>query len=318
MTADNPRVTIALPVYNGQQMLLEAVDSVLSQTFDDFELLISDNASTDATPELCGEIAARDPRVRVQRHEENIGSWRNFNSVVSSARGECFRWMGDDDVLAPTYLEECWRALESRPEAVLAQSSSVSIDADGKRLPVARFGIGPGYVADRGPRRKGLSARSTVLRAFAAAATVSSDSEFYGLIRTPALRATQLNRGYFGDDRSLVLELALLGPFAEAPPELWYRRRAHVSWEAMSRRQRAVYYADDGTALSSGERLRRDARADVQQHLGTGWHARAVNAAARAGYAIFDLQVTPKRPSTRRRMREAEAREAATQAETQA
>src|SRR3954470_23138397 len=107
-----PRVTIGLPVYNGARYLAEAIESVLAQTFTDFELVISDNASTDATAAIALQYAARDPRVRYSRNRENIGSARNFGRAFELATGEFFKWMASDDLISPEFLENCVAALD--------------------------------------------------------------------------------------------------------------------------------------------------------------------------------------------------------------
>ena len=97
-----PRVTIGLPVYNGENYLAEAIDSILGQTFTDFELIISDNASTDRTEEICRRYAAEDDRIRYFRHDRNRGASPNYNFTVEKARGEYFKWAAHDDVLHAT------------------------------------------------------------------------------------------------------------------------------------------------------------------------------------------------------------------------
>lgn len=107
-----PRVSIGLPVYNGQQYLRQALDSLLAQTFHTFEVIISDNASNDATPEICRDYAACDPRIRYVRHDVNRGAAWNFNYVFGLARGVYFKWHAHDDMLEPTFLEQCVTILD--------------------------------------------------------------------------------------------------------------------------------------------------------------------------------------------------------------
>jgi glycosyltransferase involved in cell wall biosynthesis len=87
-----PRVSVGLPVRNGANYLREALDSLLSQTLADFELVIGDNASTDGTEAICREFAARDDRVRYVRHDTDIGAPRNFNFVFPESQAPYFRW----------------------------------------------------------------------------------------------------------------------------------------------------------------------------------------------------------------------------------
>src|ERR1700748_1804909 len=99
-----PEVSIGIPVYNGADFLGAAIESHLGQTFGDFELVISDNASTDGTEELCRGTANQDSRVRYVRQDENIGANANFNEVVRLSRARYYRWAADDDTLSPDYL----------------------------------------------------------------------------------------------------------------------------------------------------------------------------------------------------------------------
>jgi glycosyltransferase involved in cell wall biosynthesis len=126
----SPRVSIGLPVYNGERYLSAAVDSILAQTYTDFELVISDNGSTDSTQELCRRYAAQDERVKYHRSEENRGGTWNFNRVVELSHGEFFRWAAHDDAIAPTYLERCVAVLDADPDVVLAHTQVEIIDGD--------------------------------------------------------------------------------------------------------------------------------------------------------------------------------------------
>ena len=105
--ATRPRVSLGVPVYNGLPFLEEALDSLLSQTFDNLEVVFCDNASTDGSPDFVEQRAAKDDRIRVFRHENNLGASRNYNRVFEEARGDYFKWAAADDVLLPTYLEKC-------------------------------------------------------------------------------------------------------------------------------------------------------------------------------------------------------------------
>ena len=112
---DSPRVSIGLPVYNGERFLVQAIESVLAQTFEDFELIVCDNASTDASGAIAQTYVERDSRVRYFRNASNLGAARNFNRTFELSRGEYFKWLAADDLIAPTYLERCLAALGPRP-----------------------------------------------------------------------------------------------------------------------------------------------------------------------------------------------------------
>ena len=126
-----PRLTIGLPVYNGEMYLAESIDALLGQTYKDFELIISDNASTDGTAGICQRYAEQDSRVRYIRQPTNIGLAPNHNAVVEQARGELFKWAASDDLYARELVERCVDALDQRPDVVLAHSWSARIDGSG-------------------------------------------------------------------------------------------------------------------------------------------------------------------------------------------
>src|SRR3546814_4612052 len=107
-----------MPVYNGERYVASAIESLLAQDFEDFELIISDNGSTDRTEEICREFASRDPRIRYVREEENQGASWNFNRVFELARGEYFRWACHDDACEPTHLSRCVELLDESPPSV--------------------------------------------------------------------------------------------------------------------------------------------------------------------------------------------------------
>ena len=124
-------VSVIIPVYNGARYLPEAVDSLLSQSFGDFELIISDNGSTDETERIARGYAERDPRVRYVRSEVNRGLLWNFRTVLELARAPRFKWMAHDDICAPEFLRRCMEALDADPGIVLCAPSTIDIDEHG-------------------------------------------------------------------------------------------------------------------------------------------------------------------------------------------
>src|SRR5262245_39663132 len=112
----SPTVSVGLPVFNGENYLAEAIDSILAQTYRDFELIICDNASTDATEKIARGYADTDARVRYHRNVTNIGGARNQTLAMNMARGRYFRLSAHDDKIAPTFLEECVKVLDERPD----------------------------------------------------------------------------------------------------------------------------------------------------------------------------------------------------------
>ena len=214
-----PRVSIGLPVYNGERYLREALGSLLGQTFGDLEVIVSDNGSSDASAEIAREVAARDPRVRVVVHAENRGAAWNYNHTVHQARGELFKWAAHDDVCEPTFVERCVEALDRRGDAAaLAFPQMRFVDASGATLgdyddPIHWDGRTPSERLWDLLREPG---RSFLHRCFPVS----------GLIRLEALRKTRLIGAFNSSDKAVLVELALLGDF-EAVPERLFLRRIH-------------------------------------------------------------------------------------------
>lgn len=134
MSNNQPRLSIGLPVFNGDKFLNKAIDSLLAQTFEDFELIISDNASTDKTEEICRTYAEKDQRIRYYRNEKNIGCARNFNRVFKLSSAEYFKWAAHDDLHAPNFLMKCVEVLDQNPSVILCHSQVYIIDEYGKFL----------------------------------------------------------------------------------------------------------------------------------------------------------------------------------------
>ena len=218
MNTSTPRVTIGLPVYNGQNYLAETMESLLAQTYADFELVISDNASTDRTEAICREYADRDERIRYYRQEENVGASANYNRVFELARGVYFKWAAHDDLLAPTYLERCVAVLDSDPDVVLAYTQAKAIDDQGQ---VVKVYPGKHHFSAAAPRERFYE---FVLDPHPVVAV-------FGLMRRDVLGRTRLIGKYAGSDRPLLSELSLLGKFYEVPEHLFfYRFHEEQSW----------------------------------------------------------------------------------------
>lgn len=211
MASEPVLVSIGVPVFNGEQFLAESLDSLLAQDFPWFELLISDNASTDSTEEICRAYAAQDPRVRYERLAENQGAAANYNRLVHQARGKYFKWAAYDDICAPTFLSRCFRQLESKPDAVLVYPRTFIID---ERSEITRTYEDRLQLDHDRPRD----------RLARLARNVSLCNPCFGLIRHGALLQTGLIGSYPSSDVTLLGQLALLGKFDEVPDRLFYRR----------------------------------------------------------------------------------------------
>src|SRR4051794_27763407 len=128
MIEHKPRVSIGMPVRNGAKYIRQAIDSILAQTFTDWELIVCDNASTDSTEQIVREYAARDSRIRYHRNPRDIGPAANHNIGFEMSRGEYFRWHAHDDMIAPTYLEKCVAALDADPTIAVAHTQTRIVD----------------------------------------------------------------------------------------------------------------------------------------------------------------------------------------------
>ncbi|MGW6277587.1 glycosyltransferase family 2 protein [Kribbella sp. NPDC055071] len=205
-----PRLSVGLPVYNGERYLAESLDSLLAQTYPEFELIISDNASTDATEEICRDYLARDARISYYRQPVNIGATPNHNWTFEHSRGELFKWASHDDLYARDLLRRCVDALDTDPALVLAHSWQAIIDAAGDVVLTVDY---PLATADPRPPERFRSMLFTV-----------GGDDFYGVIRSDILRRTPLHGSYHHADRTLMAELALNGRFYQVPEVLFFRR----------------------------------------------------------------------------------------------
>ena len=222
MLNNKPRVSIGMPVFNGENYLAEALDSLLTQTFSDFELIISDNASTDKTGEICRAYAARDQRIRYSRNEANLGAAKNYNRVFELSSGEYFKWVAHDDLCAPEFLERCVQVLDRDASVVLCYSRTKAIDEHGK-------------VVESYPAKPNADSPRPHERFYEFVCVPHPCVAVFGLMRASVLAKTRLIGNYTGSDRPLLGELSLLGQFHEIPEYLFfYRNHPQQSWRAHS------------------------------------------------------------------------------------
>jgi len=207
-----PLVSVGLFVYNGEPYLEEALNSILNQTFTDFELIISDNASTDRTGEIAHAYAGQDDRIRYYRSEKNMGAGWNIRRVYELATGKYYKQAAADDILEPDFLWRCVEVLESEPDCVVAYSSTKEIDANGTFIknyvtpvsadsndPVARF--------------RGMLLNSGMCY------------QIFGVMRMSALRQLPPQGSYVNADGMLLARMSLLGRLYEIPEYLFISRR---------------------------------------------------------------------------------------------
>jgi glycosyltransferase involved in cell wall biosynthesis len=230
-----PRVSIGLPVYNGEEFLADAIESALGQVYTDFELIISDNASTDATQAICEAYAARDPRVRYYRNEINIGAARNFNRVFHLSAGEYFKWLCHDDTFGPEFLGKAVAVLDADPGVVLCCSLSQEMNRRGK-------------ADDKKIMQPKVDSPHPAKR-FRELLHLSSWYPFYGLVRRRVLANTPLIGSYAGGDDVLLAALALWGRFYTIPEvHAWFRRHPARSVIALRGPYRKAAFLDPNNA----------------------------------------------------------------------
>jgi hypothetical protein len=202
---------VGLPVYNGEEFIGEALDSLLAQTYTDFELLIADNASDDATPDIITEYAAADPRIRLVRHDRNLGSAGNFNHVLAAADTELFKWAAGDDLHAPTHIERCIATLDDRSDLVGAHTRTMRIDEDSRLIKPETY-------------RLNTDGPSAHIRFRNVIAKPHSCFQCFGVFRTEMIQRTAGMQPYPGSDRVFLAEVSLHGPTFEIPEYLMFRR----------------------------------------------------------------------------------------------
>lgn len=220
MALATPRVSIGIPVYNCEAYLEQTLKSVLEQTYSDFEVVLSDNASTDRSAEICRDFAARDPRIRLTAHPVNRGAQFNFRFVFQASRAPYFRWCAGDDYFAPESLATCVTTLDAHADAVLCYPRTVLVDASGTFLREYDDNLD-------------LRSDDPVTRYCQAVAQIVLVNVIYGLMRSDAVRRTGLISHFFGADAVFVTELALHGKFIAIDRPLFFRRMHETASSSM-------------------------------------------------------------------------------------
>jgi glycosyltransferase involved in cell wall biosynthesis len=211
-----------MPVYNGEKYIKNAIDSIINQTFRNFELIISDNASTDHTSEICRVYASKDPRIRYFRNQKNIGAPNNYNYVFSLSSGEYFKWAAYDDVLAPEFLKKCVNVLDNDSSVVGCHCKTGRIDQYGNFLGYYNEGL-LGNIDSPKPQ---LRFRDLI-------GLYYTTTPFHGVYRRSSFAKSQLHGSYIGADRNLVAELSLMGRIYQIPECLFYWREHPSSYTQM-------------------------------------------------------------------------------------
>jgi glycosyltransferase involved in cell wall biosynthesis len=224
-----PRVSIGLPVYNGERYITEAIQAVLSQTFSDLELVITDNASTDGTRAICEDAARSDQRISYYRNPENVGAAPNFNRCFALASpSEYFKWITYDDLITDDFLERCIEALDRDTGVSLAFPMLVHADAEGnvtsrqQQADLSLIEQEPGRRAQR-LIHYGLESPDIYWT-------------LYGVMRRSALEKTELHGNYIASDQVLLFQLAFTGRFVQVPSALLIHRAHADAWTMMTDR----------------------------------------------------------------------------------
>jgi glycosyltransferase involved in cell wall biosynthesis len=227
----SPRVSIGLPVYNGERFIAQSLDSLLAQTFADFELLVVDNCSTDRTGEIVRDYVARDRRVRYVRNDRNVGGPGNFRKAFLLCSGEYHKWSTADDYWEPTVVEKGVALLDADPGLVLAYPRTRLVKEDGELI--REFDDHLHLMQD-----------SPALRFRRVLETSTLCHAHLGVLRRSAMLRTQLIGSELASDIRFLAELSLHGKFAVIP-EYLFNRRFHQdssSWERENMDRQRAYY----------------------------------------------------------------------------
>lgn len=233
-------LSIALPVYNGENYLDDAIRSILGQTFRDFELIICDNASTDNTEAICRSWTERDPRIVYCRHPSNLGAAPNFNSGFRLAKGRYFKWAAHDDILESGYLKACIDLLDSDSRIVMAHTGTRFIDETGT-------------VIHEYDRETGAFDSVDPLDRFSAAIDEGHYCvTVFGVVRREILAQTSLIASFVGSDRSLIAEISLRGRICHVLEPLFLSR------DHTDRSVRALDIDERGAWFDASSKVRSD------------------------------------------------------------
>lgn len=208
----DPYVSIGLPVYNGAKYIGETIETILSQSYDNFELIISDNASSDGTSKICGSYAEKDKRIRYYRNKVNLGAAYNYNNVFKLSKGKYFKWAAHDDLLSNNYIEKCIEIMENNPSTTICHPKTTIIDAVGNNI--GNYND----LLDFRSKAPHIRLRNYLFR------PAAMWNAIFGLIRSSELNKTPLIGSYLASDQVLLGELILLGKVYQIQDRLFLRR----------------------------------------------------------------------------------------------
>ena len=213
MTRHIPIVSIGIPVYNSEKYLEETLKSILSQGFQDFEIIISDDGSTDSTPTICREYEKKDSRVHYYASEINYGPGWNYNHVLDLCTGKYFKWQAQDDLLRPDFLEKCVEVLDTCSDVILVYSQTAEIDRQGNQIK----DIDLTHIHNDNMRPSVRLRSMLMLGKYVGC-------EIFGLMRTDVLRKVPPKPSCAHGDLMLMCYLAVYGRFYKIPEPLFQFR----------------------------------------------------------------------------------------------
>jgi glycosyltransferase involved in cell wall biosynthesis len=255
--AEPALVSIGLPVYNEAEHLAETLESLLAQDYPNIEIVICDNASTDRTPDICAEYAAKDARVRSHRNEQNVGGIENFNRVFQLARGEFFMWAGGHDLRPPTLVSKCVATIGADPAIVLCYPQIIWVDQEGGNEEKVHEYVDTRGLPDWLPRL------NVVLW------SLHGGFPIYGVFRTSALKQTSVYTQVYSPDMALLIELAMIGKFAFLPEPALRLRRARDYGDIQSYVAKHFKNQASGKATTLYWRMAHDVARRVSRHART-------------------------------------------------
>jgi glycosyltransferase involved in cell wall biosynthesis len=226
------KVTIGLMVYNEAAYVRETIRSIQQQAFQDFEIVVGDNASTDGSSEIIAELAEQDKRIVHIKRPYNIGALQNWNDIVIRAKGEYFVLAGGHDLWSENYLKSLVDELDNNKNAVLAFCKTQWLDEEGNKLPIGTSVL----------ETSGMSSLGKYISLMFA-----NQHYLYGLTRLSPMRQTRLQLDILGSGEIYLQELAQLGDFVLVDNERWFRRKNRTTESAMGRlaRYRKILFEKD-------------------------------------------------------------------------
>jgi glycosyltransferase involved in cell wall biosynthesis len=206
-----PLVAVGLAVYNSERYVSQSIDCLLAQSFKDFALFISDNASTDRTSEICQRYAARDSRIRYTKNPVNIGMVGNYNLLFSYCRSKYFRWATADDYWHEDMLKDAVQVMEADPSLSLCYPRAKIVDQDGREMSLWQDCL---HLMQEDPAERFLAVVQNIGRVH----------HHLGLMRADIMRRTRLLARHVSSDIGFVAEMSLYGKFSQIPKYQMYRR----------------------------------------------------------------------------------------------